>query len=171
MTFGRVLYTCFDGNFGLKRMDRAKDVSTTLKREKSFFTLDAKFDEFCEKNDRTKQVESECGQHFTAAKQSRKKKKNVDVSGVFAAVCARHGTPLRGLNIRGTGERMIYALQILDWHIHQWGDSGIKALYDINCVFKKYVEVNKKEIRRSIYVKNAKINFISFSFFTENAYC
>jgi hypothetical protein len=143
------MFACFDGNYGLKRMNSVRGIDTLLKRPKEFFVLDDDFDSFNAKHERTrpgqKATRGECSDHFKAAQDSSKVKKQVDITGVFAMTCARHGWAYRGLNFRGTGERMVYALQILDWLIDKWGAKGIRTLYDINCIFKKYVEVSVED--------------------------
>lgn len=149
------MFACFDGNYGLKRMRarNAHDASTLLKRPKTFFALDGEFDAFDELHGRRAQltrkaIKSNCGEHFKAAQESLRTKDQVDITGVFAMTCARHGWAYRGLNFRGTGERMVYALKILDWLINEWGADGIGTLYDINCVFKKYVEVSHTNLSK-----------------------
>ena len=59
--------------------------------------------------------------------------------------CAHHVWVYQGLNFRETGKRMVYPLRILDWLIDKWGAEEIRMLYDINCIFKKYVEVGKED--------------------------
>jgi hypothetical protein len=142
---GWQMFACFDGNFGLKRMRNAKDSESLLKRPKKFFALDDDFDAFNDIHGRIqpggRKTRGECAEHFKAAQENSKTKPHVEISGVFAVTCARHGWAYRGLNFRGTGEKMVYALKILDWLIDEWGAEKIRTLYDINCVFKKYVEV------------------------------
>jgi len=142
---GWQMFACFDGNYGLKRMHSVRGADTLLKRPKEFFVLDDDFDSFDATHGRMRpgqKGKSECGDHFKAAQDNNKTKSQVEITGVFAMTCARHGWAYQGLNFRGTGERMVYPL-ILDWLIEKWGAERIRTLYDINCIFKKYVEVGE----------------------------
>jgi hypothetical protein len=144
---GWQMFACFDGNYGLKRMSCVKDIDNQLKVSKTFFALDDDFDAFNVEHGRSgRQLRSshdDCSEHFKAAQNSSKTKDQVDITGVFAMICARHGWAYKGLNFRGTGERMVYGLKILDWLTDEWSPDEIKILYDINCVFKKFVEVSQ----------------------------
>ena len=145
---GWQMFACFDGNYGLKRMHSVRGADTLLKRPKEFFVLDDDFDSFEAAHGRTQIGKSECGDHFKAAQDNSKTKSQVEITGVFAMTCARHGWAYQGLNFRGTGERMVYPLRILDWLIDKWEAEGIRTLYDINCIFKKYVEVSEEDLSR-----------------------
>jgi hypothetical protein len=142
---GWQIFACLDGNYGLKRMSSVRNVDSPLKSSKAFFELDDDFDAFDEAHGQVsrelRNLSGECGDQFKAAQENSKVKEQVDVTGVFAMTCARHGWAYRGLNFRGTGERMVYGLRILDWLTDTWSAGDIKILYDINCIFKKVVEV------------------------------
>jgi hypothetical protein len=116
---GWQMFVCFDGNYGLKRMGSVQDVDSSLGNPKSFFELDEDFDEFNERHGQRgremNNLRGECGDKFKAAQDNSKIKEGVDVTGVFAMTCARHGWAYRGLNFGGTGERMVYGLRILNW--------------------------------------------------------
>lgn len=82
-----------------------------------------------------------CGRHFKAAAEKDVSNQVVD-TGMMAIVC-RCGVPLRLHNVRGTGERAIYALRLLESVLSDESCPATLILsYDINCVFSKYVEVN-----------------------------
>ncbi len=61
-------------------------------------------------------------------------------SGVFGAVCARHGYPLYMMNMDG-GEKYHYADTILDKVLEKTDPQKTFLFYDIVCQFKKHLDV------------------------------
>jgi hypothetical protein len=61
-------------------------------------------------------------------------------TGVFGAVCARHGFPLYMMNMDG-GEKYCYADTILDKVLEKTPPANTYLFYDIVCQYKKHLEV------------------------------
>jgi hypothetical protein len=82
-----------------------------------------------------------CGKIFKAGNPTRTsgRGKAFDTTGVVGTVC-RHGTPFFFLDIKGTGEKMVYALVLLAKLLEIVGQR-IVYFYDIGCIFKKYMQV------------------------------
>jgi len=81
-----------------------------------------------------------CDRNFKAAGEKNASNAVVD-SGLMAAVC-RCGVPLRLFNIRKTGERASYALQLVQSILSdQDCPPMLIVAYDIGCRFSKYAKV------------------------------
>jgi hypothetical protein len=90
-------------------------------------------------NSRSKQTP--CGRNFKAATEKDVMTQVID-TGLVAILC-RCGVPLRLHNIRRTGEKLIYALRLLQSVLSDKSCPPMLILsYDIGCTFKKYVEAS-----------------------------
>ena len=148
-------FVAVDGNFQHRRFPTSKiDDDTYLEDQDRRLFISTKHNEVAPVNvELAKYVkmliddsdsgikQTPCGRHFKAAAEKDVSNQVVD-TGVMAIVC-RCGVPLRLHNVRGTGERAVYALRLLESVL---SDESCPATlifsYDINCVFSKYVEVN-----------------------------
>jgi hypothetical protein len=98
---------------------------------------------------------STCSRNFKAASGSDSSDQVVD-SGLVAAVC-RCGVPLRVYNVRRTGERLAYVCCLLrDILKDPDCPPTVYTMYDINCVFSKYSEVNCKVKKKLTFQKALK---------------
>jgi hypothetical protein len=134
---------CFDGNFGLKLMRGAKDVPAAVTKPRHFFKADGNFENLESEYRNIRVTRSECGDSFRAGNEERNRAKttNVVITGVFAALCARHGSPLTCYNFRGTGEKFVYGLAALDWVLKTFGPQ-VNCMYDVGCMFESFVKVS-----------------------------
>jgi hypothetical protein len=79
-----------------------------------------------------------CAIRFKALKNTSAQKKFED-NGMVAAVCTC-GVPLRFYNVSGTGERLAYAHRLIDEILADPScPDSVFILYDVNCVFSKYL--------------------------------
>ena len=87
-----------------------------------------------------------CGSHFKATKgwsrtlKTTVTKKALDETGLVLATCY-HGTPLRLLNMHGSGERHTHAEAILISIFQELKELGqINICYDVACVFEPAIQ-------------------------------
>lgn len=72
----------------------------------------------------------------------------LDEYGLFGACCARHGTPLIGVDMDGP-EKFLYADTALFYIIQKWGvHRRYFIFYDINCSYRINCEVYDFKIFR-----------------------
>lgn len=146
-------FISFDGNFQQKRFPTSKNNDNTYLelRDKRLFIDDGNIslqDVYfpCSRFSDPRKGEykdpnlTTCSRNFKAAAETGVTKRVVD-SGLIAVVC-RCGVPLRLYNVRKTGERAIYVLRLLQSILDDPScPPKLMLLYDINCVFAKYVKV------------------------------
>ena len=82
-----------------------------------------------------------CDHNFKAASGAKTYDDKIANAGIVAALC-RHDIPLRMFDIPQTGERLRYALRILqDLMKDPNCPKGLVLMYDISCKFHKYIKV------------------------------
>ena len=107
----------------------------------------------------SKTTESPCGSHFKATRgwsrslKTTDTKKALDETGLVVATCY-HGTPLRFLNMHGSGERHSHAEAILLSIFSELREFGeILICYDVACVFEAAVWKDLPEYEDKIKVR------------------
>ena len=144
-------YISFDGNFQQKRFPTSRTADDTYLEynDRRLFVdnndLDEEVISFLSHTNLVQATSSHptnttCGQNFKAAAEKSVCQRMVD-TGLMTAVC-RCDVPLRLYNIHRTDERSVYVLRLLKSLLLD-KDCPLKlmTLYDINCMFSKYIEV------------------------------
>lgn len=139
-----------DGNFQLKRfassgrdsIEAPEVLSTYFDDESSFEEFKVEYEQL-RRNINSSQIRSECESSFRAADEKKALQKNqskLDISGIVGTTCG-HGIPLKFIDIRSGGERLVYGLFLLNSIIDKFGKNLI-VMYDIACVMHKHIKVS-----------------------------
>lgn len=167
-----------DGNFGLKRMSMAKNSINA-----DYFLLNDHIGKFEMLHDTIKthgvnvclallkglpfcahynNKFQDCDDSWKAGNEARNSgaSEKIGSKGVFGSAC-RHGVPLYFIDFNGGGEKLIYALTIVD-KLHHDHKVDLHILYDIACKLKPYVEVIDylRQVRVVRQIRNLKAHKI-----------
>ncbi|EGG12645.1 uncharacterized protein MELLADRAFT_86843 [Melampsora larici-populina 98AG31] len=91
-----------------------------------------------------KGLKTACSESHTAADDVRNSSswEQCDDTGVFGSTC-RHDVPLRFVNIYKSGEKLHYAITILDNILEAFPEARVGCLYDIGCHLDVHMEKRK----------------------------
>ncbi|EGG13009.1 uncharacterized protein MELLADRAFT_87078 [Melampsora larici-populina 98AG31] len=137
-----------DGNFQHRHHLKASTDQPTEEDYPSLFIPPSKISIHERKVEDTasqaKGLKTACSESHTAADDVRNSSswEQCDDTGVFGSTC-RHDVPLRLVNIYKSGEKLHYAITILDNILEAFPEARVGCLYDIGCHLDVHMEKRK----------------------------
>ncbi|XP_062616844.1 uncharacterized protein LOC134278551, partial [Saccostrea cucullata] len=144
-------FYCLDADFQLVRKTSSGKSWLDPKHSEHFFVEQDKVDDFVSSyEEKTSYTKTKDCSNFQAGDTLRSKNKNAKLSekAVFGATC-RHDFPQKFFSLKH-GERLGYAIFLLEMFKEQHSGKSVHISYDIACILKKHLEkTGNKELLQS----------------------